>query len=195
VRAVPPNELDAPEQGKDEPPCALGNICIGPVISGGLPNLIGFGVQVHTGDWLSFGLDYQFLPSFDIDGVDSGASLFSIDARLHPFAGTFFLGTGLGFQHADFDMGTVKGAIDSTMIKLALGWIGRDGFVIGTDLAAGIPLNGIDVEYSYSTPSTGNPVIDAANQMAEDQIQNAADVLAGLPFLFQVNLIRIGYLF
>ena len=88
------------EVGEDDEParCALGELCIGPVLSLGAINPIGIGVHARYGDYIGFGFDYQFLPTLTFSNASASWSLITVEARVYPFGGSFFLGGGFGYQ-------------------------------------------------------------------------------------------------
>ena len=203
--AAAPAPAPAPDKAAEEPKdddeadkCVFDKLCFGPVLTLGILNPLGIGVHArYDRDW-GFGLDYQFLPEIGSGGAKAGISLLTIDGRLYPFAGSFFLSGGLAFQSASFSAiatdptgnTTVKGSITVPTFKLGLGFMGHDGFVMGIDLALEIPLGGTSVDFE----STASGAAGIAG--AKKDINDAADLLVkALPLLFQLNLIRIGYLF
>ena len=81
--------------------------------------------------------------------------------------------------------------------KLGLGFMGREGFVMGIDLGLHIPLGSTDVEFDMPTgcEDLGATTVAAVMDM-QDQINDAADkVVKVIPVVPQLNLLRIGYLF
>jgi hypothetical protein len=190
VEQVPPADAppaeETPVQGEDE--CALGQICLGPVVTGGLFNVIGLGVHARYEEMWGFGIDYQFLP-ISAGDVDLTLWLLTIDGRIYPFGGAFFGSLGFSYQGASFDATTTSATIGIPQIKIGLGFMGRDGFVMGIDLALGIPLGSSDVDFS-------GPALTAEQVAQQQDIEDAADIFVNaLPMTFQLNLIRIGYLF
>jgi hypothetical protein len=76
------------------------------------------------------------------------------------------------------------------VLKLGLGWFSRSGFAVGFDLAFGLQLGGNTVAFSTDLPRLPEVV------QTEEKIRNRADAwVRALPFLLQLNLIRIGFLF
>jgi hypothetical protein len=193
--APPPAEDEAGENQ-----CVLGKLCFGPVLTLGLFNPLGIGVHARYGDYFGFGIDYQFLPSITVSGAGAGIGLLTIDGRIYPFGGAFFLSGGLAFQSASFTAKAstsagkedIDGTISIPAFKLGLGFMGHDGFVMGIDLAFGIPLGSSDVEFDTHGLAKTDPEIAKAMKDIED---GADVVVKALPVLFQLNLLRIGYLF
>lgn len=190
-----------PNQG---PRCLLGDLCFGPVFTAGLLDVFGIGAQARMDYW-GVGFDYQFF-HFTTQGVPISLSLLTVEARVYPFGGAFFLAGGLAWQHASLsghvsytvevqgESTTVEadlaGKVSVPVFKLGLGWMGRSGFVVGVDLAFGIQLGGNKVEFS-----TDLPRIDEVIEV-ENKIRDRADAFVrALPFLLQLNLIRLGFFF
>lgn len=205
--AVPPPATPQPEADggglhDDEAKCAAGPLCLGPVFTFGVFNLLGIGVHARYGDFLGFGLDYQVLPTLSIGNATAGLNSLTIDGRLYPFGGAFFLSGGLWLQTASFtatakmngSTARVAGSITVPAFKLGVGFMGHDGFVMGIDLALGIPFGSSSVD--YSTKTSADPTLAELQTAGKKDIKKAADfAVNALPFLLQVNLIRIGYLF
>jgi hypothetical protein len=198
--------------------CALGHFCFGPVLTLGLVNPLGIGIHGRIHEQFGFAIDYQFLPSVGNDTISFGWSLFSIAGRWHPGGSAFFLSTGFAYQ-SFWAEGTAAvmgidgmGNMTSIPVKAAaeagipawsfgLGVMGGSGFVMGIDLALEIPLGG-DIEATSSMPSnnSGNPELDEMvdnkyQMLRTDAVDAGEGVLEAIPVMFQLNLIRIGYLF
>mgnify|MGYP003546812678 CR=1 FL=1 len=182
--------------------CLLRNFCIGPVLTLGILDVFGIGAQARMDYW-GVGFDYQFL-RFTTQGIPVNLSLLTVEGRLYPFGGALFVAAGLAWQHASLSGHVIyagssrvpafeadlAGKINVPVLKLGLGVMGRSGFVLGIDLAFGIQLGGNTVEFSTTLPRV------AEVEAAENKIRNRADkFVRALPFLLQLNLFRIGYLF
>lgn len=198
------------ERGPDEAPnrkCALGDLCMGPVLSLAVINPFGFGAHARYGDNWGFGLDYQFLPTVGVQDVSAGWSLVTVEGRWYPFGNAFFLGTGFAYQSAHMSAKinggipgaemAVKGNLSMPAWKFGLGVMGHDGFVMGIDLALAVPLGGTNVNFQMpSSAAAADPTAAAMIADAHKKINDAANKgIKLLPFVPQLNLIRIGYLF
>ncbi|MDD9937407.1 MAG: hypothetical protein OXT09_27600, partial [Myxococcales bacterium] len=198
-------EPSLPAEPPPAAPCAFGELCLGPVFTLGGFNPFGIGVHARYGELWGFGFDYQFLPDVTIKDSSLGMSLFTIDGRLYPLKGAFFLSAGLAFQGINgtatgtsIDTSTgetieirAEGDVTIPMLKLGIGLLGHDGFVVGIDLALGIPLGGTAVDFEGNGTGTEDDI-----QVLEDNVQDAADTLIDiLPVIPQLNLLRIGYIF
>jgi hypothetical protein len=202
----PPRSIESPEvrpvTDKDRSHCLLGELCLGPVLTAGALDVFGIGAQARTDHW-GVGIDYQFI-DFTTKGVPSRLSLLTVEGRIYPFAGAFFVAGGLAWQYADFKgkvtfpgngqippIDTViTGNVSVPVFKLGIGFMGREGFVMGIDLAFGLQLGRTKVAFSSDLPRV-QQVIDV-----ENRIRDRADTFVrGLPFLLQLNLLRFGFLF
>jgi tetratricopeptide (TPR) repeat protein len=202
--AVAAAELDNSDDGEEESGnrCALSQVCVGPVLSlFGPPNLVGGGIHARIGRYLGLGVDYQVLPTLNLNPISFGASLLSANARVYPFAGAFFLSGGVGYQAfrgqiRDGDV-TISAKTSFPAVIASLGFMGKSGFVLGADLGLMFPLGTLRAtvqDENGALAQSGIPQedINAARTDAES-IANKA--LNKLPLLVQVNLLRVGYMF
>jgi hypothetical protein len=184
-----------------EPPCALGDTCLGPTLDLGLPNVIGGGFQLRFGKYFGAGLDFQVLPSISIDVASASASLFSVDGRVYPFGGAFFLAGGFAYQsiHGTVNNGTIaaEASVGVPAVLFGIGFMGHDGLVLGIDLGLVFPLAGTKVDVKdLSDIPMGSVVTQAAVEQArKDAKDGVKQILEVLPVLVQLNLVRVGYLF
>jgi hypothetical protein len=197
-----PEAPPAPEQAGKRGPCALDEFCFGPVGTLGIANLLGIGAHARYGNYFGFGIDYQLTPTVGIEDVDVNVSLLTIDARVYPSGGALFLSAGFAYQSlsAETSMNYNGVIINATgdagvpMLKFGIGLIGHDGFVMGIDAALEVPLSSVHVTLDSTKPT--DPAALAQYDMLKKDIESAADdVLNILPFLVQLNLIRVGYMF
>jgi hypothetical protein len=184
--------------------CALSSVCMGPVLALiGPPNLIGGGVHFRVGEYFGAGVDYQMTPSISFDPVSVGFSLFSVNARVYPFGGAFFLGGGFGYQsvRGEFENADVTVSANASFpaAMASIGFMGRNGFVLGMDLGVMFPLGSSNVEIdrmqvhaTFNGMSVPQSEIDSARDEVKSQLRSVMDAL---PVFAQLNLIRVGYLF
>lgn len=201
----PPTAATAPEpEGRGKRRCVAGEFCFGPVLTAGLLNVFGIGLQGRSDYW-GFAFDYQFF-SLGYNDVDGDLDLITIEGRVYPFANAFFLSAGFAWQNVaahsvvhvnvqgvevDVD---VKGKVNLPVFKLGLGVGGRDGFVFGIDLGIGIRLGNSEVKLDTDLPPEIESIPEVAK--AEEQIRKAADQWVDwLPFTVQLNILRLSYLF
>ncbi len=206
--APPPPPAAAPEAAPVAPPpppadeeskCVLGDLCFGPVLTGGLFNVIGLGVHARYGDYLGFGADYQFF-NLTASSTSLGLSLITLDGRLYPFGGSLFLSAGFAYQNINLKATAgalpVKAGISAPLFKLGLGFMGHDGFVAGIDLALELPLGSTKTTFDTSLPAGADAKAIADYNASKKNIEKAGDLFArALPFMFQLNLLRLGFLF
>lgn len=203
---APPPDYDHPptdESGADK--CALGTFCFGPVLSLGIFNPLGIGVHGRIAKHFGFAIDYQFLPTVGVEDASVGMAMFTITGRWHVAGSAFFLGAGFSYQ-ALWAEGTFQEVLGDETAKLeasveipqfmfGLGVLGGEGFVMGIDLALGVPLGDTDVVFAGERP-TGNEELEAMYDNSRDTIESVAETLLELlPMTFQLNLFRIGYIF
>lgn len=194
-----------PPKDEDKAPCLLGETCLGPLLELGIPNVLGGGAHLRIGRYLGAGIDYQVIPMLHLGSVSAGTSLLTVEGRIYPFGGAFFLAGGFGYQHvlarASKEGATIEASVGIPTFKAGLGFMGHDGFVAGIDLGLMFPLAGTDVSLRMtampaSTTGTAQAQIDnTVSQLQSDARKGVHNVVRALPFLFQVNLLRIGYLF
>jgi hypothetical protein len=83
-----------------------------------------------------------------------------------------------------------RGSVSVPVFKLGIGMMGRSGFVLGIDLALGFQLGSNKVTFSTDLPR----VMEVTD--VEEKIRRRADAwVRALPFLAQLNLLRLGFLF
>jgi hypothetical protein len=182
--------------------CALGQFCFGPVLSlFGPPNLVGGGLHMRFGRYLGLGADYQFLPTINVNPISVGSSLMSVNARVYPFGGAFFLGGGFAYQAIDAtlrDGDVLVGARASfPAVTANIGFMGHDGFILGADVGLLFPLGSThvsvrDMSGKLAKAGATPEQVDNAKQQAQDRVST---LLNAMPVFLQVNLIRVGYMF
>jgi hypothetical protein len=202
VAEVEPTSPDVKPTEERGTHCLLGELCLGPVLTAGALDALGFGAHARTDYW-GVGIDYQLI-GFRSEGIPTHLSLLTVEGRLYPMAGAFFLAGGLAWQHATFQGHVVytvdprippidtevHGTVSVPVLKLGIGFMGRSGFVMGIDLAFGLQLGRTRVSFQSDLPRI--PEVIAI----EDKIRKRGDTFVrSLPFLLQLNLIRMGFLF
>lgn len=192
--------MEQEREDEDKVMCVAGEMCLGPVFSLGLLNVVGIGAHARYGEYAGFGLDFQFIPTVGPADGNFSTLLFTANGRFYPFGGSFFLGGGFAYQSVSIEAKigdtTAAGSMGMPQIMLGLGFMGHDGFVMGIDLALGIPLGGSDVVIDSSAPA-GAPADQVASyNEAVGNLRDVADkAIKVLPVLPQLNLLRVGYLF
>lgn len=203
---VPPPDYSEPvaDESKADK-CALGTFCFGPVLTLGVFNPLGIGVHGRIAKHFGFAIDYQFLPTVGYDDVSAGISLFTINGRWHVAGSSFFLAAGFSYQsfwaEGTFedpltgDTAKLDATVELPQFMFGLGVLGGDGFVMGIDLALGVPLGDKQVQFAGEAPSS-NGRLETMYNDGKDSIEAIAETfLELLPMTFQLNLFRIGYIF
>lgn len=167
----------------------------------------GFGVYLGAGiPFLSqVGVTYQFSSHFgmsagynildvEVDSASVKLTMPEILVTYHPFAGSFFLGAGIGKENlkvtaTDSSSGnTASAEVDATTTILKTGWMwgaANGGFWFGID-------------YSYIMPSGAESTIDAGGAPTNsDAYQDAVDAAEqfGESKYGNITFARFGWIF
>lgn len=206
---APEHEYPSDHREPRAAPCALGHLCLGPVITLGLPNLIGIGVHARISPYVGAGFDYQYLPTFGIEGVPVDASAITLEGRLYPLGDAFFIAGGFAYQSVTAEgrraavspddgrevILSGRGELGLPLLKLGVGWFGDRGAVLGIDLAIEIPLGTRELTIR-TTGNDGSEAFDDEVALLREEIQDQADnVLDLIPLVIQLNFLRLGYIF
>lgn len=194
-----PGEREAPAEGR----CAGGDWCLGPAVTLGVLGLVGPGFHVRYAEHVAFFIDFQITPSITIGNGALGLHALSGGARVYPFARVgMFLSAGVAFYDATGSATVTnpmtgelvegEGSVSFPGLALGLGYMGHDGLVVGVDFAAVFPIGRSTIDFRIVR---GDPHSTLAIT-AEENVRSATDdVLDALPFVPQLNLLRVGYLF
>jgi hypothetical protein len=209
--AAPPAQpaaasADVPEpegrEKKQPVSCLIGGFCLGPVLSAGGLNVFGIGVHARMDYW-GIGFDYQFI-DLTYAHVDGTLRLITVEGRVYPGGGAFFFAAGMAWQSADLEStvtipamrglpetrANARGDVTIPMFKLGVGFMGRNGFVLGIDLGILFRLESVHVNIETDLPRI-QQVIDR-----EDEFRRAAEAwIEWFPFTIQFNVLRLGFLF
>ena len=177
--------------------CLLHPTCVGLVASLGAPNALGLGALARLDDYWAFSLDAHLLPTMKISGTKVHAQLFVASAHVHPFASGWFLSVGLGLQRllarAERPAAVVDAKVNIPVLALGLGYMGRSGWVAGIDLSLLVPLQPTRLRL-LNQPKDQKEA--ALYQRLTQEANDAVDSLQHLlPVMFQLNLLRVGYVF
>jgi hypothetical protein len=210
TKQKPPKILKAPEPPREErfvppPPdttkeaprdrgCALGDLCLGPLLSLGAVNALGVGLVARYGERLGLGIDYQTTPT--IGGATRvGLTSFTGSARLYLTENLFVFG-GVARQSATIT--TTESNVSATSSTVLFGpvfgagWMSRGGLVLGFDLGIMVPLHrDTQTSFDASRLPAGVPY-ETARQIAESRVGSLA---SDIPVVPQLNLLRVGYVF
>jgi hypothetical protein len=184
-------------------PCTFGEFCFGPLVTLGAFDPLGVGAHLRYGRYLGFAIDYQFLPThIDIGVASSTWSLFTVEGRVYPFGNAFFVAGGFGYQrftasaHQMTPAGDVglSGSLGMPSLKLGIGFMGHDGFVLGADIGFNVLLGNPNVE--FGTPTGPGASYQTGTLGLREDVNDIADrAVRTFPVIPQLNLIRMGYLF
>jgi hypothetical protein len=212
--------LNAPaedtKQGRDR-----SELGIGPVVGTGLPSLVNFGLTAKLGRHFGLGVNVGLMPETTLRLYGEATieyRQYEAYARVHPFAGAFFLGAAAGYAHAS---GSFHSAYDLTFLQISeapdefsvrsvanasavfatpqLGFfqVLGPGFAIGLDTGLQIPVSTSDIEFetrvTEDLPPAAGETVDTFVSTADDQVRHTLEALARTPIPV-VNL-RIGWLF
>ncbi|MFO0675260.1 MAG: hypothetical protein U0169_01920 [Polyangiaceae bacterium] len=184
------------------PPDPYDKFRVGPVLSLGIPRMLGAGLLARLGKYVSLGVNYQVLPKMKLPIYSATATSFLVEGygRLHPFGGAFYLSFGGGYQETfgTASAGAVgaEAELKSAVLTASIGWFWQwnDGFGIGIEpLGLSIPVGSRDATATL----VGDPdVVSAANEYTDirQQVEDTVDQIGKYP-VPQFNLVRIGLLF
>lgn len=187
----------------DDGACAVPDWCFGPLFTLGAIDPLGIGAHLRYGRYAGFGIDYQFLPTRIGLGLASSTwSLLTVEGRVYPFANAFFIAAGFGYKSVSAELhhmtpiGEVRmsGSVGMPALKLGIGFMGREGFVLGADVGFNFLLGDPNPEFDAPTGPGAN-YQTAAFALQEEFKTIAGEAANKFPVIPQVNLIRMGYLF
>src|ERR1017187_4093418 len=98
----------------------LGPFQIGPVVGTGLPSLINFGIAIKLTRYVGAGINIGIIPTLKISYYGQATLAYQeydVYARVYPFGGAFFLGTGIGYETVQ---GTLATTVDLTAYQQGL---------------------------------------------------------------------------
>jgi hypothetical protein len=189
--------VSAPPVSKDKPSSATSTsdttaFRLGALAGVGFPRPVSFEVMAKVGSYVGLGAEYGLLPRLTIDGVSTSSWAASVDVRVFPFRGAFFLGLRGGHQRIDAGatetlagVGSAHGAadLDTWFVNPRLGflWLLQYGVTLAIEAGAQIPLS---TSFSTTLPSA---------LALEVRDSGAVRTLSGV--LPTVDILRIGMLF
>jgi hypothetical protein len=166
--------------------------------------LFGLGLRANFGDYLGASVDYQLMPTLTISRVSFGSGMFSATARVYPLKGKLFIGAGFGYLHyflrVRSDEIDAEAKVGVPIAVINIGMTGRSGFVFGMDAALIIPMSKMRASVT-ATPGAQADEIPRSELQArlderrEEVTEDINKALGKIPFLIQLNLVRIGYIF
>ncbi|MBN2195372.1 MAG: hypothetical protein JW751_21315 [Polyangiaceae bacterium] len=197
----------------------FGPIRIGPVVGGGLPNLLSFGGQLKVTRYFAAGVNIGLIPTVRISFYGEAKleyQEYDVYARIHPLGGAFFLGAGVGYENVHgtlakrFDISAYQaldptlprffdlrseGSVETMILTPQLGLFHtfKPGFSIGLDVGAQIPIAHSDVRFATEVPaSVPQAVVDAYVTPTNEKVKDTLKRV-GQTILPTINL-RIGWL-
>jgi hypothetical protein len=174
-RAAPPPAA-AKKDEEDDTGGVFGPFRIGFLVGVGVPNLVSLGGQMKLTRFLGLGVNVGLIPTVKISFYGQAKlsyQEYDAYARIYPFGGGFFLGTGVGYE-------TMKGSISQTVdvpamqgfpaqqVSLSSAASVRSliltpqigyfyttgpGFSIGLDVGAQVPIAPSDTTFSTTIPA------------------------------------------
>jgi hypothetical protein len=187
----------------------------------GLPNLLSFGGTIKLTRFLGGGLNFGLIPTMRIPYYgDATLAYTEVDvyARIYPFGGSFFLGTGVGYATVN---GTMDSRFDAREYAAQLALLGLSstvhyqseasvrtmvltpqigflttfgsGFSAGFDVGAQVPIAPSRIEFTSRVNSQLPPALVEQYLVPNDQkVRDTLEKIGRTP-IPTINL-RIGWL-
>lgn len=158
-----------------------------------VPYAFGLGLEAKFANQFGAGLDYNWIPSLGIgDEVKVGFSDISLNGRVFPWKGRFYVGAALGQRNFfakvqdSLSREQLKVEVKSTYLAPEVGWrfVWGGGFFMGIDLGYQIVVSS---KMSLTLP-TGLGVDPTDKKNVEDAGSDLGKV--GLPI---ISLIQLGF--
>lgn len=183
--ATPTQHFDEPSTESSNEGGLLGPIRLGPMLGAGLPNLLNFGLLLKITKYFGAGVNIGLIPTVRVSYYGEATlryNEFDAFARIHPFAGGFFMGSGLGYATISgtftdtFDTTAYasqipaglgipnqvtyssEGSVRTLVITPQIGYFytTKVGFSIGLDFGAQVPIAPSRVEFESQLPLAQN---------------------------------------
>lgn len=157
----------------------------------GLPYLSQVGLNYQMSDKLGFSAGYNL---FDISSGTASVKLSmpEVLVQFHPFAGSYFIGAGVGMENLSVSststVGTASADVEAITTIIKTGWmwgIANRGFWLGIDYAFIMPSNPKTTVTAPGVPTTSQEyqdVVDAGKKFGETSYGN-------------LTFLRVGWLF
>jgi hypothetical protein len=205
-------EAEAPAVGEDVPSREakydwnglFGPFEIGPVVGAGLPSLINFGVTAKLTHYVGAGINVGIIPTLKISYYGQATLAYQeydVYARVYPFGGSLFLGTGIGYKMVDgtlartvdltsYQQGLPAGLLPNSVTYASQGSVKtlvltpqvglfhtyRCGFSLGFDVGLQVPIAPSQVTFKSQVNLLTDPQIPAATrQQLKDQYVTPTD--------------------
>jgi hypothetical protein len=217
--ALPPD--DGPVEKRDESYGLLGPFRIGPVLSGGLPSLVGVGGMIKLTRYFGAGVNVGLIP--EVQFTYYGEATVSYQeymayGHLHVLGGGFFLGAQIGYAHvsgtyeqrvdispfarqfpelglpAELDY-TSRGSVQTLVLTPEMGYFHTfgSGFSVGVDGGLQIPIAPSDITFERTVSSSiPHDVADRYFGPHDDKVESTLDKVGRT--LLPTAHVRIGWL-
>jgi hypothetical protein len=172
---------------------------VGPLVGLGFPRPLLIEGLVKIGRLVGVGLEYGFLPSLSVSGVEASFKGLAADFRLFPFKNAFFVGTRAGHQWLDGSGTLTIAGVSYTETVAAATWFFNprlgflhtfgSGVTIGVDAGVQLP---IAPSYERGGPATALGL--AQNTDVDRSLHDVARAL-GNGVTPTIDLMRVGFLF
>jgi hypothetical protein len=222
--APPPKKKELPQDGGavepgDDSYGLLGPFRIGPVLSGGLPSVLGFGGMVKVTRYLGAGLNVGIIPEMTFSYYGEAKVSYQeylAYAHIHPFGGGFFMGSQLGYARVRGTYATTvdlrglsamfpdlpaslsytsRATVQTLVLTPEIGYfhIFRSGFAAGLDAGVQIPIAPSDIKFERAAVS-GLPaqIPDSTFDPYDQKVRTTLEKV-GRTILPAFHL-RVGYL-
>jgi hypothetical protein len=202
---MPVPESTAPSDGpsppgpaKEAPPPApaaddeYDHFRLGALAGVGFPRPIAFEAFARFGRYVGLGVEYGMLPSITIDPVNVSSWAVSVDTRVFPLHGAFYVGVRGGYQQiaasstvvvSGYGSANESADLDTWFLNPRIGFLWRTkyAFTIGIDAGVQLPVTS---SFSTTLPSAVAMVVRSSTPVT---------LLSGV--LPTVDLLRVGFLF
>jgi hypothetical protein len=182
----------------------LGPFQIGPVVGAGLPSLLNFGVAIKLTHYVGAGINIGIIPTLKISYYGQATLAYQeydVYARVYPFGGAFFLGTGLGYEAVQGTLATTvdltpyqqglpagllpnsvdyasQGSVKTLVLTPQIGLFHtfRSGFSLGFDVGLQVPIAPSQVTLKSQANFLADPQIpEATRQQLNNQYVKPTD--------------------
>jgi hypothetical protein len=181
-----------------------------------LPRPLEAELSIKMGRYLAIGGQYSVLPDLTPPGFDADLKLNALQgvARIFPFGGGFYFGSGFGYQQFRASLGSTDPSSGDHLVvscdmsglfvtpQLGWLWIWESGFAFGINIGAQIPIphepkvlatyNGAPVPDTYDGTAP-QEIVDQANDM-RSSVRSLAKFVSKYP-VPNIDLLKIGFFF
>lgn len=180
---------------------------IGPLVGIiGLPRPVNVEIFAKPNDWFGVGAGFSMVPELTIRDISGKMNAFNAVGRVFPFAGSFYVGAGVGVQtlsikgsdNVEGEDLTAAADHSAFFVTPQVGWLWTwdSGFTVGINIGVQVALT--------STPKVEvrdprGEVVDPADIGPDavdlnDDVHDAAKIFGKYP-LPAIDLLKLGFLF